>query len=119
MDVLPSASSSLMFKPRIAFATKFCHYVCFYVFEGQPEQDNFSIYDNVVAGILPYYAIKYKIDYKKVDFKKYSQYIGLVDEIIRRSGSNISRNGFDHLLWYYYKGRPELVKRALSKLPKQ
>lgn len=93
-----------------SFATKFCHYACFYLFEGLPEQDNFSIYDYVVKSAIPYYAKKYGIKYSSLEFKEYPVYINTIDSIISASDSHISRNGFDHLLWYYYKGRMELIK---------
>ena len=31
-----------------SFASKFCHYACMFLFEGQKEQDNFSIYDGIL-----------------------------------------------------------------------
>ena len=67
--------------------------------------DNYSIYDNVVKKVLPRYADKYKVDYSNKDLNDYREYRKIVDEIISKSNSNISRNGFDHLLWYYHKGR--------------
>ena len=94
-----------------SFATKFCHYACFYLFEGGVEQDNYSIYDFVVASAIPRYAEFYGIDFKSCDIQNYSEYIGLVDSIIAASGSHISRNGFDHLLWYYFKGRLKQLKK--------
>ena len=95
-----------------SFATKFCHYACFYLFEGLPEQDNFSIYDNVAQSAIPYYAAKYGVKCDASEFKDYSTYISVIDTIISKSNSKISRNGFDHLLWYYYKGRMELLSKT-------
>lgn len=37
----------------------------------------------------------------------YREYSEIIDKILDKSGNKISRNGFDHLLWYYYKGRLE------------
>lgn len=94
-------------RKNYSFASKFCHYACFYLFEGQNEQDNFSIYDNIVAKNITKYASHYNInmnDYKNIG-KDYSSYIKLVDAIIKASGNQISRNGFDHLLWYFHKAR--------------
>ena len=88
-----------------SFASKFCHYACFYMFSGEESQDNYSIYDNVLKKVLPLYAEKYGIQCKKKDLNNYSYYRFVVDEIIKKSNSKISRNGFDHLLWYYHKGR--------------
>jgi len=88
-----------------SFASKFCHFACFYMFSGEESQDNYSIYDNVLKKVLPLYAERYGIQCKKKYLNDYSYYRMVVDEIIKKSGSKISRNGFDHLLWYYHKGR--------------
>ena len=103
-------------KPQrnISFASKFCHYAAFYFFEGNPQQDNFSIYDKVLQINLPRYLKFYGIeaDIKTVEKEKnrdgYVSYQKAVDAVIKASGSRISRNGFDHLVWYYYKGRKEM-----------
>lgn len=100
-------------KPRknISFASKFCHYAAFYLFEGQQQQDNFSIYDNILKKSLPNYLDFYgiKADLKTINDEKnskgYSEYQRSIDAVIKAAGSKISRNGFDHLVWYYYKGR--------------
>ena len=99
-------------KPRenYPFATKFCHYVSFYLFEGYDEQDNFSIYDNVVEKALLKYTKRYGFGYKASDFKTYATFLKAIEDVINASkntngGGDVSRNGFDHLLWYYYKGR--------------
>lgn len=97
---------------NISFASKFCHYACFYIFEGEDAQDNFSIYDSVVAKVLPYYLNQYQIELEKKfnpDSKDYETYSTAIDEVIKASGNKISRNGFDHLLWYYFKDK-ELPK---------
>lgn len=100
------------YKPRInySFATKFCHYACFYLFDGVPEQDNFSIFDNVLEKALIKYIKKYQLDYSVANFKKYDKYLEAIEAVICESehkghGDKVSRNGLDHLLWYYYKGR--------------
>lgn len=97
-------------RENYSFATKFSHYACFYLFEGEKEQDNFSIYDYVVASALPFYASYYGIPYNRDAMKNYTQYIRMVDSVIYASGAKISRNGFDHLLWYYFKGRLKSLK---------
>lgn len=86
-----------------SFASKFCHYACFYLFEGQKEQDNYSIYDFVIRKVLPKYAEKYGVE--KRNLTDYRNYMKTIDEIIEKAGGEISRNGFDHLLWYCHKGR--------------
>lgn len=90
-------------RTNLSFASKFCHYACFYLFEGSPEQDNYSIYDNIVKKALPSYVDYYKLTLRNLD--DYDAYQKTIDEIIAASHSEISRNGFDHLLWYYFKGR--------------
>lgn len=100
-----SSPNGKRYRTNLSFASKFCHYACFYLFAGLEEQDNYSIYDNVLKKVLPLYAKKFGINCTKNDLNNYSNYRTIVDEIIKKSNSNISRNGFDHLLWYYHKGR--------------
>ena len=94
-----------MYKARtnVSFASKFCHYACFYLFEGEAEQDNYSIFDYVLRKVLPKYISHYRI--KSWNLDDYSEYRKAVDDILRKANARISRNGFDHLLWYYFKGR--------------
>ena len=117
---------------NVSFATKFCHYASYYLFEGEEQQDNFSIYDSVVMSVLLEYAQHWQVnmndtifngnenDYKRNGYKAvndykhnpdgvcqfYKDYSAVIGEIIKKSGDQISRNGFDHLLWYYHKGHP-------------
>ena len=99
-----------------SFASKFCHYASFFVFEGRAEQDNYSIWDSILINMLPLYLDYYKIDSKEFkpnnkDYAKYQDIIKtILDKAEKESGTRISRNGFDHLIWYYYKGRMELYK---------
>ena len=44
-----------------SFASKFCHYACFYIFEGTEYQDNYSIYDGILRAVLPMYLGYYRI----------------------------------------------------------
>lgn len=97
-------SASYRARCNPSFASKFCHYACFYVFEGTDYQDNYSIYDSILKKVLPFYLGFYKIS-KKYDLNDYKDYRNAVDDIRKASGIEISRNGFDHLLWYYHKGR--------------
>lgn len=87
-----------------SFASKFCHYACFYIFDGTEYQDNYSIYDGILKAVLPLYLGYYKIN-QQFDLSDYKDYRSAVDIIRDASGVEISRNGFDHLLWYYHKGR--------------
>lgn len=92
-------------RENISFGSKFCHYACYYLFEGQDAQDNYSIYDNIVRTALPWYLKYYNIK-QKFDLKKYEEYREAIDAVRKSSSDNpISRNGFDHLLWYFHKGR--------------
>ena len=103
------------FKARTnqSFASKFCHYACLYVFEGKNEADNFSIYDKILETVLPWYWSRFENGgLKKASGKfNYEEYSVLIDEIRDKNskqqpdGYLISRNGLDHLLWYYHKGR--------------
>ncbi len=90
-------------RTNISFASKFCHYACFYLFEGTEFQDNYPIYDRILKTVLVWYLDYYSIDH--FDLRTYKGYREAVDSVIFASRGNISRNGFDHLLWYFHKGR--------------
>lgn len=90
-------------RANISFASKFCQEACFWMFENTKYQDNFSKYDNVLKKVVPLYAKHYGVACAKLD--NYSNYRNVIDAILKKSGNKISRNGFDHLLWYYFKGR--------------
>ena len=110
---------------NFSFATKFCHYAAFYLFDDEAK-DNFSIYDNVVKKALPLYISFYADELgwdkqcKKTRWllenrqsyetgnkygERYLSYLDTIDKLRKISIPPISRNGFDHLLWYYFKGR--------------
>lgn len=91
-------------RTNLSFASKFCHYACFYIFEGTEYQDNYSIYDRILKTVLPLYLGYYQIK-QDYDLSDYRDYRMAVDRIREASSIEISRNGFDHLLWYYHKGR--------------
>ena len=104
-------------RENYAFATKFCHYACLYLLRGLQEEDNYSIYDEILGASLVAYAEEYGIfknkkgdSYTQDDFKNYAIYGAVIDKIREKvaaqTGYLISRNGFDHLLWYYHKGHP-------------
>ena len=100
-------------RSNFSFATKFCHYMCFYLFEGEDWQDNYSIYDNIVIKVLPDYAKSFGTEYDLKPFNKskknpieyYEEYQKCIDNILKESGNKISRNAFDHIMWYYTKTR--------------
>jgi len=97
-------------RENFSFATKFCHYACFLIFEENDTEyrDSYSIYDYVVSNALKehYGFVDMERDSLVMsnDFyvEKYRNYQRKVDDI---RGDVVSRNGFDHLIWYYYKGR--------------
>ena len=98
-------------KNHFSFATKFCNYVSLILFEGTEFADNYSIYDNVLRKSLSKYIKRYlNLNVNEKSFENnYKKYIGYIDSIRKKAedlyGKKISRNGFDHLLWYYHKGR--------------
>lgn len=97
-------------RTNLSFASKFAHYACFYLFdEEDTRRDNFSIYDNVLNKALPIYIKKYNLNGYNPD--SYSSYYKCIGEIIKSSGENLSRNGFDHLIWYYYKARLDSINQ--------
>jgi hypothetical protein len=103
-EISKITSANKRARKNISFASKFCHYACFYVFEGTEHQDNYSIYDKIIKTVLPLYLGYYKIEHN-YDLCDYKDYRMAVDRIREASGIAISRNGFDHLLWYYHKGK--------------
>ena len=94
---------------NFSFATKFCHYMAFYLFDGKPEQDNFSIYDGIMEKAIRKHAKQLGIAIPKGansfkgDYVAYMDTIDKVRKACKNNGQDISRNGLDHLLWYYYK----------------
>ena len=103
-EIARVTSAKCRARTNLSFASKFCHYACFYIFENTEYQDNYSIYDNILRTVLPMYLEYYGIT-EHYDLTDYRQYRSAVDMIRNVSGIEISRNGFDHLLWYYHKGR--------------
>ncbi len=89
-------------RTNLSFASKFCHYACFFLFVGEKEQDNYSIYDNVVRKALPKYLKAYELPNYNLSF--YEEYQAAIDAIRAHDQYSISRNGFDHLIWYSSKG---------------
>jgi len=101
-------NKNLSARKNYSFATKFCHYMSFYLFDDE-NQDNYSIYDGVLDSAIKKYIKHYNINIGKFDFSDYKNYLWIIDKIRELSkkeyGILISRNGFDHLIWYYFKGR--------------
>lgn len=87
-------------RQNYSFATKFCHYACMNFFQGKIEADNFPIVDNVVKAVFPKYA---KNIVKQNDFDDYETFVKNIDDVLNHYKQSISRNGFDHLMWYANK----------------
>lgn len=115
-ELVNKIAKSIDTRYTYSFASKYCSYMSRYLFN----KDNYSIYDNVINNILPYYAYIYVDEYyiaKKcsnintVFFNKqngdYKKYQNLIDRIIEKVNEKkhftISRKDFDYLLWGYYK----------------
>ena len=107
-------------RKNFSFATKFCHYACFYIFENKDVEyrDSYSIYDYIVSNALTtYYGFEdikpseNDSDDKQFFVEKYRNYQTFIDNLRDNAAKEykesnpVSRNGFDHLLWYYYKGK--------------
>ncbi len=121
---------------KFSFATKFCANMCRNLFTNAVA-DNYVLYDKVIAQILPYYAWKYAnrvyvrryrrngTEYYssciETEFKterRYQEYRELIDVILNNAvtengNERLSREEFDTMLWYYYKGSGEEIKTAL------
>ena len=63
--------------------------------------DNYPIYDSVISESLPLYLEYY--DLGKRNLKDYVEYRQAIDDVIDAAGGGISRNGLDHLMWYFFK----------------
>ena len=75
-----------------SFATKFCHYCCYYLFEDDISRDKYPIYDSIVSKYINKYY-----NNEGIDLSDYPAYVALINNILE--GTNISKNGFDHLIW--------------------
>ncbi|WP_251198356.1 hypothetical protein [Anaerotardibacter muris] len=120
-----------------SFATKFCTYVSRALFPAAAEEKGYSIYDLVIRRALPYYAVVYlgektpmykgecvKDPYSKYGDKdfagderwNYANFAKKISDIIdaneRKTGYRISKENFDRLLWYYYKGEGSRLAKA-------
>ena len=99
-------------RDNYSFATKLCHYACYHMYDNN--RDRYPIFDSIIETHLEEYYKKYVSDteYKKIRSticdgnNDYVNYINNIDKIIRKiEGENISKNGFDHLLWIYHSGK--------------
>ena len=82
---------------NLSFASKFCHYACYYIFEGKDEQDNYSIYDAVIRDIFPCYICLYCSSTDvHVKHRGYASFQKVIDCVIEGSGAVIS--GMDSII---------------------
>lgn len=95
-----TATSKRSGRENYSFATKFCHYACMNFFKGKTEADNFPIVDSVVRAAFPKYAVNIV---ERIAFDDYETFVRNIDEVLDHYGNCISRNGFDHLMWYANK----------------
>ena len=106
---------------NISFASKFCAYASKFL----NCEIEYSKYDNVVSAALPKYVeiylnekvklSEYKISYNNDDsmntklkrilyiYKKYSIVISKILETIKQDGIEITKEEFDHIVWYGMK----------------
>ena len=120
---------------KFSFASKFCAYMCRYLFADGNAADNYAIYDGVLADMLPYYALKYgnterrpflnrnskstiETEFRKT--RKYKEYRDLIDEILDgvyyQKGIRLSREEFDSMIWYYYKGVSKEIQMQMMEV---
>lgn len=112
-------------RENFSFASKFCRNASYYLFEGEEQNDTFSIYDSVLAQAVRIYSLYYlgedcTLEYKGQDaetmWSEYCNYCDIIDKIREKCGEEqISRNGFDHILWYYFKGRERAEIKIMRK----
>lgn len=120
---------------NFSFASKFCTYCNRYCFN----KDDYSIYDSIVAKILPYYSYVYSDqicwktssrknsrtvssticdEYAKTpNYKGYNELIGrILNEVKSNVNADITRKDIDLLLWYYFKGPEDRIEKAYKYL---
>ncbi len=109
---------------NISFATKFCAYAAIYL----NSQIKYSKYDNIVSDALPIYAEvylnetknarEYKINgyqtrnlddkgnyqYRLDVYEKYALTISKILDELRADKINLTKEEFDHIIWYGLKG---------------
>lgn len=98
-------------RTNTSFASKFCRIVCFFLFKGKEEADKYSAYDTIVREALPFYMEFYGVGNEMTNkqLKDYGVFRKAIDDVreaaAKKNSEEISRRGFDHLLWYFHKGR--------------
>lgn len=130
-------------KNNFSFASKFCSYLCRYLFKGMDQENNYCIYDEVVQSVLPYFVHYYRV---ALDEKYYTTYVrngekhnrsvvhklktsgnygeyrqlvsAVIEKIKEQSKINVTFETFDHMLWYFFKGQPKKTQELMDTLPK-
>ena len=104
-------------KTLFSFATKFCHYACMYLLEGEA-RDNFPIFDGIINQNLGTYSStwinlesaqklykegSYKSIKKEIGLENfYKLYVNAISELATSAG--VSKTGVEQLIWYYHNG---------------
>ena len=100
---------------NFSFATKYCAYHSYYLYN-----DDFSIYDNFVSIILPFYAKPLGIEISQTKLKEYKEkcdyesFNNVIKEVLK--GYKLDkekqiRRQFDHFLWWQGKQINEILKK--------
>ena len=137
-ELVNEIANALPNRLNFSFASKFCTYSNRYCFK----QDDYAIYDNIVAKILAYYAYVYtgEVHWKEIsgkfarkesiirdefvlkqsDYRGYNELVGRILKAVKDNiNPDITRKDFDALLWYYYKGDPDRIINANTYLGKE
>lgn len=99
-------------KHRYSFATKFCHYACYYIFKDTDieKANNFAIFDSILEEYLPLYFEKYDINWSKVNYREKGNYrkfiedFNLLKDAVNKNlprDEQLTLNDLDHIIWYY------------------
>lgn len=98
-----------------SLASKVCCFLC----ELEYKKFNFSINDNVVRRILPYYLKYYDIpcESKNLDNCSYKEISASIEKIMNKLPEKMTYSEIDRIIWYCYKDDPvrSEVAIALSK----
>ena len=115
-EINPKTGEIYNGRKNFSFASKFCHYACYYMFAGEKEQDNYPISDDILKTIVPFYQRYLKTE--SHDLASYDEYVYEIDDI-RLAASKmyrvlLSRNAIDHLLWYFHKKSTTISRNILN-----
>lgn len=106
-------------KTPFSLATKFCHYACMFLLDGEA-RDNFPIFDSIVRKNLGRYSetwekacfvgtrkhLRNLEGYSELTPEEltfvYSTYVEALKELAKKHG--VSKTGVEQLIWYYHNG---------------